>query len=58
MTGERTHKDGHTFSISLSMSPIFGDDGTVVGVSGVAHDITERLRSEQAWSNNGTNWPA
>ena len=25
-----------------------GDDGTVVGVSGVAHDVTERLRSEQA----------
>lgn len=44
----RTHKDGHTFSISLSLSPMFGDDGTVVGVSGIAYDITESLHSEQA----------
>ncbi|MDP7549243.1 MAG: PAS-domain containing protein, partial [Alphaproteobacteria bacterium] len=27
---QRTHKDGHTFSISLSMSPIFADDGAIV----------------------------
>ncbi len=45
---ERTHKDGHSFFISLTMSPIFGDDGEVVGVSGVAHDITERRQAEQA----------
>ena len=46
--GQRTHKDGHIFSLSLRMSPIFGDDGTVGGVSGVAHDITEQLRIERA----------
>ena len=47
-TAERTHKDGHSFFISLSMSPIFDELGTVVGVSGVAHDITERLAAEMA----------
>jgi PAS domain S-box-containing protein len=46
--GQRTHKDGHTFSISLRMSPILGDDGSVVGVSGVAYDVTEQLRTERA----------
>jgi PAS domain S-box-containing protein len=48
ITGERTHKDGHSFSITLSMSPIFDDDGVVVGISGVAHDITDRLAAEKA----------
>ncbi len=47
-TTERTHKDGHSFFISLSMSPILGDGGEVIGVSGIAYDITERLQAEQA----------
>jgi PAS domain S-box-containing protein len=45
---QRTHKDGHSFPISLSMSPIFGDDGAIVGASGIAYDITDRLQSEQS----------
>lgn len=45
---ERTHKDGHTFFISLSMSPIIGDEGTIVGISGIANDVTKRLRADQA----------
>ena len=44
----RTHKDGRSFYISLTMSPILNDDGEVVGVSGIAHDVTERLEAEQA----------
>ncbi len=47
-TTQRTHKDGHSFFISLTMSPILGDDGEIVGVSGIAHDVTERLESETA----------
>ncbi|NQV60544.1 MAG: PAS-domain containing protein [Alphaproteobacteria bacterium] len=44
---QRRHKDGHTFSVSLSMSPIFADDGTIVGASGIAYDVTERLQAVQ-----------
>jgi PAS domain S-box-containing protein len=44
---QRTRKDGHTISITLSMSPMFGDDGAVIGVSGVAYDMTERLLEER-----------
>jgi PAS domain S-box-containing protein len=44
---QRTHKDGHTFSISLSMSPIFADDGAIIGASGIAYDITDRLQAAE-----------
>ncbi len=44
----RTHRDGHTFSISMSLSPIMGDDGVIVGVSSIAYDISERLQAVQA----------
>ena len=44
----RLHKDGHPIDISLSVSPINAPDGTVIGASKIARDISERKRSEQA----------
>ncbi|MEX2122764.1 MAG: PAS domain S-box protein [Woeseia sp.] len=38
----RIAKDGRKLDISLSVSPIRDDSGTVIGVSKVARDITER----------------
>ena len=43
----RRRKDGSLVDISLSVSPIRGRDGRIVGASKIARDITERRLSEQ-----------
>lgn len=42
----RRHKDGSQVAISLTVSPIRGDSGHVVGASKIARDITDRQRGE------------
>jgi PAS domain S-box-containing protein len=42
----RRHKDGRHVAISLTVSPIRGDSGHVVGASKIARDITERKQAE------------
>jgi len=44
----RQHKDGALIPISLTVSPIRAQDGTVVGASKIARDITERRRADEA----------
>lgn len=44
----RRHKDGALIPISLTISPIRAPDGTIVGASKIARDITERRRAEAA----------
>jgi PAS domain S-box-containing protein len=39
-------KDGNLIDISLTVSPVRGADGKVVGASAIARNITERKRSE------------
>jgi PAS domain S-box-containing protein len=41
---ERRHKDGHRVSVSLTVSPIRAADGTLLGASKIARDISERKR--------------
>jgi len=41
-------KDGTRVDISLTLSPIFDYDGRVIGVSGIARDITEGKQAEEA----------
>jgi PAS domain S-box-containing protein len=43
----RQRKDGSRLSISLTVSPIFGEAGQVVGASKIARDITEQVRLRQ-----------
>src|SRR5439155_17639899 len=43
----RLRKDGKPISISLSVSPIYDSEGSLVGVSSIARDITERKRSDE-----------
>ena len=43
----RAKKDGTYLQIALTLSPIKNSDGQVVGVSGVARDITESKHSEE-----------
>jgi PAS domain S-box-containing protein len=47
----RRHKDGSDVILSLSVSPIRDSNGTVIGASKVARDITGTRRAEQALRN-------
>jgi PAS domain S-box-containing protein len=42
----RRRKDGTLIDISLTISPVMDSDGTVIGASKIARDITERKRAE------------
>jgi PAS domain S-box-containing protein len=44
----RVRKDGSRIDISLTVSPIRATDGTIVGASKIARDITDRKRIESA----------
>jgi PAS domain S-box-containing protein len=43
----RLRKDGTSIEIALTLSPIRDAAGTILGVSAIAHDITERKRVER-----------
>lgn len=44
----RMTKNGEKFDVSLTISPVRGEEGKVVGASAIGRDITEFKRSEQA----------
>ena len=44
---KRRRKDGRLIDISVTISPIRGADGRIIGASKVARDITERKRLER-----------
>jgi PAS domain S-box-containing protein len=44
----RVRKDGTKIDVSVTISPIRGGDGQIVGASKIARDITERKRGEDA----------
>src|SRR5918995_7017032 len=44
----RVTRDGRRIDVALTMSPIIDDTGAVVGASGIARDISERRRAEEA----------
>jgi two-component system CheB/CheR fusion protein len=43
----RRRKDGTLIDISLTVSPILGEKGQIVGASKIARDISERKRAEE-----------
>jgi len=45
----RIAKGGKRIDVSLSISPIKDSSGGIVGISGIAHDITDRKRAEQRY---------
>jgi diguanylate cyclase (GGDEF)-like protein/PAS domain S-box-containing protein len=44
---ERVCKDGSIVNVSVSISPIHGRDGAVVGASSIARDITSAMRGQR-----------
>jgi PAS domain S-box-containing protein len=40
---ERLRKDGARIPVSITVSPVLADDGTVIGGSTIAHDLTRHL---------------
>jgi PAS domain S-box-containing protein len=44
----RLRKDGSSFEVSLTISPIKDSSGTVIGASKIARDISDRKRAESA----------
>ena len=42
----RLRKDGSRVDVSVTMSPIFGADGEIVGISTIARDITAQKQAE------------
>ena len=48
----RRRKDGMRVDISLSISPIRDENGTIVGASKIARDISDRLRAEAVQERN------
>lgn len=47
-TTERIRKDGKRISVSLTISPIRDMEGTIIGASSIAHDVTGRKEAEDA----------
>jgi PAS domain S-box-containing protein len=43
----RVRKDGTVLDVSLTVSPIKDADGTIIGASTIARDITQRKRAEE-----------
>ncbi|HJU91549.1 MAG TPA: PAS domain S-box protein, partial [Pyrinomonadaceae bacterium] len=44
----RIRKDGRLINISLTVSPIIGPKGTIVGASKIARDITDQVQARRA----------
>jgi PAS domain S-box-containing protein len=44
----RLTKDGRKIDVSLTISPLKSESGRVIGLSGIARDITERKQAEEA----------
>jgi PAS domain S-box-containing protein len=47
----RIRKDGTRVDISLTVSPIRSSDGTIIGASKIARDISDRVRLEEVRNN-------
>ncbi len=55
----RVRRDGTTFPVSLTISPIFDADGAVIGVCGIVRDLTGQRRDQREiadWRDKAFTW--
>jgi len=55
----RVRRDGTAFPVSLTISPIFGADGAVIGVCGIVRDLTGQRRDQREiadWRDKAFTW--
>jgi two-component system cell cycle sensor histidine kinase/response regulator CckA len=45
---ERQRKDGSLVPVSLTLSPVRDEHGSIIGGAGIIHDLSERRRAERA----------
>jgi PAS domain S-box-containing protein len=48
----RVRKDGTRINVAVTISPIIHANGTIIGASTIARDITDRIRSEEMLRNS------
>lgn len=49
------HRDGHEFPVHATDSPLFGEDGNLIAIIGVSHDISEQQRADNVLRDNEEN---
>ena len=54
----RVRKDGKQIDVSVTISPVKDMNGTIVGASKIARDITERKQAEARLSGQAEDFPA
>ncbi|TCP59115.1 two-component system sporulation sensor kinase A [Tumebacillus sp. BK434] len=52
----RRHKDGRYLNISLTLSPVRNNEGIVIGMAGIARDMTARYEMEEALRQSETKY--
>ncbi len=55
----RVRRDGTTFPVSLTISPILDADGAVIGVCGIVRDLTGQRRDQREiaeWRDKAFKW--
>ncbi len=46
------HRDGHEFFVHVTDSPLFGEDGNLIAIIGISHDISEQKRADDVLRHN------
>ena len=52
----RLHRDGHLIAVSVSLSPIFGANNEVIGISKILRDVSQRMAAEAALRAGELRW--
>ncbi|HJX56242.1 MAG TPA: PAS domain S-box protein [Methanoregula sp.] len=49
------HRDGHEFPVYVTDSPVFDEDGDLIAIIGISHDISEQKLADEALRHNEAN---
>jgi len=49
------HRDGHEFPVYVTDSPVFNENGNLIAIIGISHDISEQKLADEALRHNKAN---